>query len=114
MNWKHWPWPSILIALSVLNVAGAGYAIALSEGPHAGVHVGLAALFWLWARRVQRRPALSPSELDRVQERLDEQAAALEDTRTLLGDQSRQLSELQERLDFTERVLTQARDRQTP
>jgi hypothetical protein len=35
----------------------------------------------------------------------------LEDTQAALANQSAQLGELQERLDFAERLLTQARDR---
>lgn len=44
-------------------------------------------------------------------ERLEQHAAALEDVQTSLANQSMQLAELQERLDFAERLLAQARDR---
>jgi hypothetical protein len=42
---------------------------------------------------------------------LEQQAAALEDAQTALDNQSAHLAELQERLDFAERLLVQARDR---
>jgi len=47
-----------------------------------------------------------------MQEQLDEQAAALEDAQARLASQATQLAELHERVDFAERLLTQARDRQ--
>ena len=42
---------------------------------------------------------------------MKDQAAVLEDVQHTLASQSSQLDELQERLDFTERVLAQSRDR---
>ncbi len=53
----------------------------------------------------------SRSELAQIQQRLDEHAAALEDAQTVVTNQSSQLAELQERLDFAERLLAQAKDR---
>lgn len=53
----------------------------------------------------------SPSDLARVTAQLEEHTAALEDTQNSLANQSAQIVELQERLDFTERVLAQSRDR---
>jgi Tfp pilus assembly protein FimV len=53
----------------------------------------------------------SRSELAQIRERLEQHAAELEDAQTGLANQSAQLAELQERLDFTERLLAQARDR---
>ena len=51
------------------------------------------------------------SELAQLREQLEQHAAALEDAETSLANQSTQLAELQERLDFTERLLAQGRDR---
>ena len=53
----------------------------------------------------------SRSELVQIKQRLEQHAAALEDAQTTLTNQSTQLAELQERLDFAERLLVQARDR---
>lgn len=53
----------------------------------------------------------SRSELSQIKERLEQHAAALEEAQTRLADQTTELAELQERLDFAERLLAQARDR---
>ena len=53
----------------------------------------------------------SRSEMAQLRERLEEHAAALGDAEASLANQSTQLAELQERLDFAERLLAQARDR---
>lgn len=53
----------------------------------------------------------SRSELAEVKQRLEQDAAALEEVQTILANQSTQLAELHERLDFAERLLAQARDR---
>jgi uncharacterized protein YycO len=53
----------------------------------------------------------SRSELAQITQRLEQDAAALEDAQATLAHQSTQLAELQERLDFAERLLAQARDR---
>jgi uncharacterized protein YycO len=52
----------------------------------------------------------SRSELSQLSEQLKDQAAALEDVQHSLAIQSSQMAELQERVDFAERLLTQARD----
>jgi Tfp pilus assembly protein FimV len=53
----------------------------------------------------------SQGEVAQLREQVDQQTAILEDAQAALAQQSAQLAELQERLDFTERLLTQARDR---
>lgn len=53
----------------------------------------------------------SQSELAQLSDHVEQQAAVLEDTRNTLANQSAQLAELQERVDFAERVLAQSRDR---
>jgi exonuclease VII small subunit len=53
----------------------------------------------------------SRSELAQIRERLEQHTAALEEAQASLADQSTELAELQERLDFAERLLAQARDR---
>jgi uncharacterized protein YycO len=55
----------------------------------------------------------SRSELAQMREQLEQHTAALQDAQTSLADQSSELAELHERLDFAERLLTQARDRST-
>lgn len=53
----------------------------------------------------------SRSELAQIKQRLDEHAAALEDAQTTATNQASQLAELQERVDFAERLLAQSKDR---
>lgn len=53
----------------------------------------------------------SRSDLAQIRERLEQHVAVLEDAHSTLANQSTQLAELQERLDFAERLLAQARDR---
>ena len=53
----------------------------------------------------------SRSELAQLREQLEQHAAGLEDAHTSLANQSTQLAELQERVDFAERLLAQGRDR---
>ena len=53
----------------------------------------------------------SRSELSQLSEQLKDQAAALEDVQNSLAVQSSQMAELQERVDFAERLLAQGRDR---
>lgn len=54
---------------------------------------------------------MSRSEIAELREHLDQQAAALEDAQNSFASQATQLAELQERVDFAERVLVQNRDR---
>ncbi|HLZ45881.1 MAG TPA: hypothetical protein VKQ05_09430 [Gemmatimonadales bacterium] len=103
-------WRRIAIALAVFNVAGAGFAIAAGEGWHAGIHVSLALAFAFAARRLQQ--AYVAREAGSVQQQLEEHAAALQEMQDALTRQSGQIAELQERVDFAERMLAQARDRQ--
>ena len=57
------------------------------------------------------RRGASESELRDLKEQLNQQAVALEDAENSLANQSAQVAELQERLDFTERILAQIRER---
>jgi uncharacterized protein YycO len=53
----------------------------------------------------------SKSEVAHLSDQLNNHAAALDDVQNSLASQSSQLAELQERLDFAERLLAQDRDR---
>jgi uncharacterized protein YycO len=53
----------------------------------------------------------SKSEVAHLSDQLNNHAAALDDVQNSLASQSSQLAELQERLDFAERLLAQERDR---
>jgi septal ring factor EnvC (AmiA/AmiB activator) len=83
--------PVFLIALAI-----AGTTLVLMAGAIAGAIRGRGS---------------SRSELSQLSEQLKDHAAALEDVQHSLASQSSELAELQERLDFTERLLAQGRDR---
>jgi hypothetical protein len=66
-------WLSAATIFTVVNVAGAGYAAAMAEGPHAGLHVVLGALglWWMWrvvAPYIPANDALALGEAERVEQ----------------------------------------------
>jgi len=83
--------PVFLIALAI-----AGTTLVLVAGAIAGAIRGRGS---------------SKSEVAHLSDQLNDHAAALHDVQQSLASQSSQLAELQERLDFAERLLTQERDR---
>lgn len=96
-------WRLVAIALSVFNVAGAGFALAAGEGWHTGIHLSLAIAFAFAAQRLKERSSVSAAE---------EGTTKVEELQDTVARQAAQLTELQERVDFAERMLTQIRDRQ--
>jgi flagellar biosynthesis chaperone FliJ len=58
-----------------------------------------------------RQGGASASELAQLQRHVEQLTAAVEDSQSAQSDQAAQIAELQERLDFAERMLAQARDR---
>ena len=99
MTFKPAVWQPIAIVLSAANLVGIGVAAAGAEPWHAGVHGALAVAFGLWAQRLRRGDRLAGSDT-LEQERFE----ALESE---VGELRRELTEAQERLDFTERMLAQ-------
>jgi uncharacterized coiled-coil protein SlyX len=51
------------------------------------------------------------AHLDQLEQRFDDQASTLAEVQSHLAGQEAQFRELQDRLDFAERLLTQAQDR---
>jgi hypothetical protein len=107
MNFKSKIWQPIAIVVSAANLVSVGFAAAAAQSWHAGVHAGLALVFGLWAQRLRQKeseptPALAAggSELQ----------AGLEALEIEVSDLRRDLNEAQERLDFTERMLTKGRE----
>lgn len=96
MTFKPAIWKPIAIVLSAANLVGVGFAAGAAEPYHAGAHAALALAFGLWAQRLRLVRGTGDRE-----ERLEDLEADVSDLR-------RQLSETQERVDFTERVLAQA------
>ena len=85
---------SFALGASALNLVGVGLAAGGAEPWHAGLHATAALLFWAWAQRLRQAP--DEARLSR------DEALELE-----IAELRRELSEAQERLDFTERMLSQ-------
>jgi hypothetical protein len=102
MTFKPAIWKPIAFVLSVVNLVAVGFAAGEAEPYHAAGHAALALAFGLWAQRLaqKRRPS---NELQGPVEVLDALDALQED----MSQMRRELSEVQERVDFTERVLAQ-------
>lgn len=105
MAFKSRIWQPVAIGLGALNMAGAGFAVALEQGEHAALHIGLAGVCAFWVHRIRRRPGGGAGLIT------GERDARLEALENELDDQRRELAEAQERLDFAERLLTQAAER---
>ena len=104
MNFKSRIWFPIAVVLAVANVVATGFAAAAAEPVHAATHAGLAVAFAVWAQYLRRRTADGESQtqidvLDAV-DRLDAEVNKLR----------LEVSEMQERLDFAERLLAKGRD----
>ncbi len=120
MTFKPAVWYPIALVLSVVNVAGAWLAAGPARGhmsrrlvggrarrvwpversDSVSTHAALAVAFGLWAQRLRLRRRAGG---DDVQGQLD----ALEAEVVAIGQE---LTETQERLDFTERMLMQERE----
>jgi hypothetical protein len=93
MRFKSPIWKPIAIVLSAGNLVAVGYHAGATEPWQAATHAALALGFGLWAQRL--RSGSGPGERE---DRLEEIEGEVSDLR-------RELSEAQERLDFTERML---------
>jgi hypothetical protein len=102
MTFKAKIWQPIAIVLSAANLVSVGFAAGAAEPYHAAVHAALALGFGLWAQRMWGR--LQPRD-----ERSELQAG-LEELQFEVSNLRADLNEMQERLDFTERVLAQPRE----
>jgi hypothetical protein len=96
MKLKSPLWLPVAMVLSAVNLVAVGLAAATAEPWHAAGHAGLALGFGLWAER--RRQSRRLGDGAEVLEALD---AIETDVSKLRED----LTETQERLDFTERLL---------
>lgn len=95
MTFKSRIWFPITGVLSALNLAAVGYAAASVEPWHATVHATLALAFGLGAYRLRQRQGGT------------EPQARLEGLEADMSALQQELGEIQERLDFTERMLAQ-------
>jgi hypothetical protein len=101
MAFKRRIWYPIAVVLSALNLVGVGFAAGEPEPWHAGIHAALALVFGLWAQRLRQGSVVS--ELQAPNEVLD----ALDALEAEVSRLRQELTETQERMDFTERLLAQ-------
>lgn len=100
MRFKPSLWYPISAVLAVINLASI--PVAAGEPWHALAHGVLAVGFGLWALRLKQRR--DGGRAEQAIEAPGERMEALEDE---LNRLRQELSEAQERLDFTERMLAQ-------
>jgi hypothetical protein len=103
MTFKPSTWFPIAVGLTAINLVGVGFAAAMPGEPwHAGIHATLALAFGLWAQRLrqQRDAARTQTEIE-----TPEVMNALEGLEGEVRMLRQEMTEVQERLDFTERVL---------
>ena len=86
MNRRSKIWLAVATLFTVVNAAGAGYAAAMAEGPHAGVHVvlGVLGLAWMWRLVGRAGPAYDatalpePERMEQLQQSVDAIAMEVE------------------------------------
>jgi hypothetical protein len=98
MTFNPKTWYPIAVGLSALNLIAVGFAVQPGEPWHASIHAALALAFGIWSQRL--RQAAPPVEVQPPLEALELEVGKLRDER----------AEVQERLDFTERVLAQVQE----
>src|SRR5690348_15189526 len=103
---KHPAWRPAFWLLSAANVAAVWVVVASGESLHATLHAFLGVVFALSAMSLTRRPA---RDVDATERGRDFERTPAEPQR--LQDVESRLAELEERLDFTERALVEARRR---
>jgi hypothetical protein len=105
---KHKAWIPIAWLLCLANLAAVGIFAQTGTPMHAAGHGVLAALFGLWAQRL--RLGTTPAADADVEARLQELEARLAELETSPNVVAR-LTQMEERLDFAERVLVDVRSR---
>ncbi len=95
-----------LVLLSAGNLVLVWVTAQMGPPWHPAVHAALALGFGWWAG-VRMRMEAAPLRAGALDEASGAEVAAL---REEVGEMRRELGEVQERLDFTERLLTQARE----
>lgn len=104
MTFKPAIWQPIAIALSAVNLVAVGLAAGAAEPWHAALHSGLALALGLWAQRMRRGPRPpGTAAVGDGEERLEMLEAEV-------GNLRGELNEVQERLDFAERVLARGKE----
>src|SRR5712691_161456 len=106
MTFKPAIWLPITVVLSIINLVAVGFAAGEGEAWHATIHAGLALGFGLWAQ-ARMRIEEARSRAGGLDTGSEVEIPALRDE---VGEVRRELGEMQERLDFAERLLSQARE----
>lgn len=104
MTTKNRFWTGLLAALSVLNLVAVWFAAGPTDPWHPTLHAILALAFGLWADR-RMRPGGSGSTATALGS-----GAETAELRDDMGDVQHEIGELRDRLDFAERLLSQARE----
>ena len=99
---RFW-YPAAMVGCLV-NAVAAVVAINPADPLHASLHAGLAAGLGLWAQGLRARRRGRPGDETALS------AGEAPELRAEIDDLRREMGELQERVDFTERLLTQMRD----
>lgn len=97
MTFKPRFWQPAAMVFSGLNLVGVGLAAGAAEPVHAGIHAVVALAAWSWAERLRQRRTAPAGEL-----------SSAETLELEVSQVRRELADVQERLDFTERMLAQA------
>lgn len=105
MWFKHRAWISVSWALAIINLAAVWFAAQPGEPWHATAHAALAAGLALGARHLQERRR-SESRHEQWQQTLDQ----TEHSEEAVAGMNARVEELEERLDFAERLLTKQRN----
>lgn len=102
MTFNPRTWYPIAVLAAVANVVAVAFAVSPGPPWHAMIHAGLAAGFGVWSQQLKGR--LRSPMLD------GQDAAELDAVRDEVLELRRVLNELQERQEFVERLLSQARE----
>ena len=104
MTFKRKIWLPISLVLSVVNLGAVWFAATPGEPAHATLHAALALAFGVWAQRLWRTPDHHAAQASLGSPEVRDDLDALDSE---VGGLQRELSEMQERLDFAERMLAQ-------
>lgn len=105
MWFKHRAWIPVAWFLSIGNLVAVWFAARPAEPWHASAHALLAVAFALGARRLMARQRAGAQNED-VQQTIDQN----EHVQQTIEDMQPRLQELEERVDFAERLLAKNRD----
>lgn len=105
MTFKPAVWYPIAVLLSVANLVAVAFTAGPAQPWHATIHAALALGFGSWAHRL--RLGSGGSDLRARLEGLEAEVSRLDALEADVSMLRQELSEAQERLEFTERLLAQ-------